>query len=185
MQAGHARADLLAALRREGVGVTLEPDVGEHGTVFVTGRDAGANAIPAIVLVSEHYNMIARMLERGLPVKLRVNVQAHFVTDDPNSYNVIAEIPGTDPQLKSEVVMIGAHLDSWHTGTGATDNADGAAVVIEAMRILKTLGLQPKRTIRVALWGGEEEGLLGSKATRSSISPATRTRPRATSRSST
>jgi carboxypeptidase Q len=117
-----------------------------------------------VVLAGEHYNMIARMVQRGMPVKLRVNVQAHYVTDDPNSYNVVAEIPGVDPQLKSEVVLIGAHLDSWHTGTGASDNADGAAVVMEAMRILKTLGLQPKRTIRVALWSGEEEGLLGSKA---------------------
>ena len=120
--------------------------------------------MPSVVLAGEHYNMIARMVQRGMPVKLRVNVQSHFVTDDPNSYNVIAELPGTDPQLKAEVVMIGAHLDSWHTGTGASDNADGVAVVLEAMRILKTLGLQPKRTIRVALWGGEEQGLLGSKA---------------------
>ena len=158
-----ARA-IAQAVREAGAAVTLKTSEGEHGTVFVLGRDQGENATPSVVLAGEHYNMIARMLERGLPVKLRVNVQAHFVTDDPNSYNVIAEIPGTDPQLKSEVVLIGAHLDSWHTGTGASDNADGAAVVIEAMRILKTLGLQPKRTIRVALWGGEEEGLLGSKA---------------------
>ncbi len=152
------------AVREAAPAVTLKTSEGEHGTVFVLGRDQPENATPSVVLAGEHYNMIARMLERGIPVKLRVNVQAHFVTDDPNSYNVVAEIPGTDPQLKSEVVMIGAHLDSWHTGTGASDNADGAAVVIEAMRILKTLGLQPKRTIRVALWGGEEEGLLGSKA---------------------
>ena len=96
--------------------------------------------MPTIVLAGEHYNMIARMLQRGMPVKLRVNVQSHFVTDDPNSYNVVAEIPGTDPQLKAEVVLLGAHLDSWHTGTGASDNADGAAVVLEAMRILKALG---------------------------------------------
>ena len=132
--------------------------------MFVLGNDRGDRAMPSIVLAGEHYNMIARMLRRGIPVKLRVNVQAHFVTDDPNSYNVVAELPGGDPQLESEVAMIGAHLDSWHTGTGASDNADGAAVMIEAMRILKTLGLQPKRTIRVALWGGEEENLLGSKA---------------------
>jgi carboxypeptidase Q len=151
-------------LREAGVGVTLKTSEGEHGTVFVLGRDQGANALPSVVLAGEHYNMIARMVERGIPVKLRVGVQSHYVTDDPNSYNVIAEIPGVDPQLKSEVVLIGAHLDSWHTGTGASDNADGAAVVLETMRILKTLGLQPKRTIRVALWGGEEEGLLGSRA---------------------
>jgi carboxypeptidase Q len=158
-----ARA-IAQAVREAGVAVTLKTSEGEHGTVFVLGRDQGENATPSVVLAGEHYNMIARMLERGMPVKLRVNVQSHFVTDDPNSYNVIAEIPGTDPQLKSEVVMIGAHLDSWHTGTGASDNADGVAVVLETIRILKTLGLQPKRTIRVALWGGEEEGLLGSKA---------------------
>jgi hypothetical protein len=152
------------AIFAAGSAVTIRTSEGEHGTVFVLGNDRGERAMPSIVLAGEHYNMIARMLRRGIPVKLRVNVQSHFVTNDPNSYNVIAELPGTDPQLKSEVVMIGAHLDSWHTGTGASDNADGAAVMLEATRILKTLGLQPKRTIRVALWGGEEEGLLGSKA---------------------
>jgi carboxypeptidase Q len=152
------------AVREAGAAVTIRTSEGEHGTVFVLGRDQRENAMPAVVLAGEHYNMIARMLQRGIPVKLRVNVQSHFVTDDPNSYNVIADLPGIDPQLKSEIVMIGAHLDSWHTGTGATDNADGVAVVLEAMRILKTLGLPPKRTIRVGLWGAEEEGLLGSKA---------------------
>jgi hypothetical protein len=152
------------AVRDAGVGVTLKTSEGEHGTVFVLGRDQGENATPSVVLAGEHYNMIARMLERGMPVKLRINVQSHFVTDDLNSYNVVTELPGSDPQLGSEVVMIGAHLDSWHTGTGASDNADGVAVVLETMRILKSLGAAPKRTIRVALWGGEEEGLLGSKA---------------------
>jgi len=152
------------AIFAAGPAATIRTSEGEHGTVFVLGNDRGERAMPSIVLAGEHYNMIARMLRRGIPVKLRVNLQSHFVTDDPNSYNVIAELPGTDPQLKSEVVMIGAHLDSWHTGTGASDNADGAAVMLETMRILKTLGLQPKRTIRVALWSGEEEGLLGSKA---------------------
>jgi carboxypeptidase Q len=147
-----------------GPAVTIRTSEGEHGTVFVLGNDRGDRAMPSIVLAGEHYNMIARMLRRGMPVKLRVNVQSHFVTADPNSYNVVAELPGSDPQLKSEVVLIGAHLDSWHTGTGASDNADGTAVMLETMRILKALGLQPKRTIRVALWGGEEEGLLGSKA---------------------
>jgi carboxypeptidase Q len=151
-------------LRDAGIGVVVKTSEGEHGTVFVLGRDQGAAAQPTIVLAGEHYNMIARMVQRGLPVKLRVNIQSHFVTDDPNSYNVVADLPGSDPQLKSEVVLLGAHLDSWHTGTGASDNADGAAVVMEAMRILKSLPLQPKRTIRVALWSGEEEGLLGSKA---------------------
>jgi len=151
-------------LRDAGAAAAIKTSEGEHGTVFVLGRDQGDDAVPTIVLAGEHYNMIARMVRRGMPVKLRVDVQAHYVADDLNSYNVTAEILGVDPQLKSDVVLIGAHLDSWHTGTGASDNADGAAVVIEAMRILKTLGLQPKRTIRVALWSGEEEGLLGSKA---------------------
>jgi hypothetical protein len=159
-----ARA-IAQAVREAGVGVQIRTSEGEHGTVFVLGRDREQeNPLPSIVLAGEHYNMIARMLERGMPVKLRVNVQARFLTDDPNSYNVIGDLPGADPQLKSEVVMIGAHLDSWHTGTGASDNADGAAVVLEAMRILKTIGLPAKRTIRAGLWGGEEEGLLGSKA---------------------
>ena len=98
-------------------------------------------------------------------MKLRVNVQTKFYdADGGNAYNVIAELPGTDPALKDEVVMIGGHLDSWHTGVGATDNADGSTTVMEAMRILKAIGARPRRTIRVALWGGEEQGLLGSKA---------------------
>jgi carboxypeptidase Q len=151
-------------LRDAGAGVILKTSEGEHGTVFVLGRDQGDNAQPAVVLAGEHYNMISRMVKAGIPVKLRVNVQSHFTSDDLNSYNVVGEIPGSDPQLKSEVVLLGAHLDSWHTGTGASDNADGVAVVLETVRILKTLGLQPKRTIRFGLWGGEEEGLLGSKA---------------------
>src|SRR5205085_1494332 len=87
-----------------------------------------------------------------------------YDADGGNAYNVIAELPGTDPALRDEVVMIGAHLDSWHTGTGATDNADGSATVMEALRILKAIGAKPRRTIRVALWGGEEQGLLGSQA---------------------
>jgi hypothetical protein len=157
-------ADLLARLKSENVGVTLEPNIGEHGTIFVTGRDAGANAIPAVVLVSEHYNLIARLLQQGIAVKLAVNVQAAYDESDRNAYNVIAEIPGTDPALGSEVVMAGAHLDSWHSATGATDNADGVATIMEAARILKALGVHPRRTIRIALWAGEEQGLLGARA---------------------
>lgn len=157
-------AERLAALKAEGVGVTIEPNIGEHGTVFVTGRDLGANSVPSIVLASEHYNLIARLLRQKVPVKLAVEIQSRFNDDDPRAHNVIAEIPGTDNALKDEVVMIGAHLDSWHTGTGATDNADGVTTVMEAMRILKTLGVRPRRTIRAALWAGEEQGLLGSKA---------------------
>jgi carboxypeptidase Q len=155
---------ILRILHDAGVGAAVRTSAGEHGTVFVLGRDLGDNAIPSVVLAGEHYNMVARMAQQGIPVKLKINVGARFVTDDPNSYNVVADLPGTDPSLKEEIVLLGAHLDSWHTGTGASDNADGAAAVLEAMRILKAAGAGPKRTIRVALWGGEEQGLLGSKA---------------------
>ena len=142
----------------------IRTSAGEHGTVFVLGRDQKENAVASVVLAAEHYNMLARMAAAGLPVKLRVNVQTRFLTSDTKSYNVLAEIPGTDPALKDEVVLLGAHLDSWHTAPGATDNADGTAAAIEALRILKTIGIKPRRTIRIALWGGEEEGLLGSRA---------------------
>jgi carboxypeptidase Q len=156
---------VVQALKTAGAGVILKPSVGEHGTVFVTGRDGGPGAVPSVTISAEHYNMIARMLQQKVPVKLRVNVQSTFYDNDGgNAYNVLAELPGTDPVLKNEVVMIGGHLDSWHTGVGATDNADGTTTVMEAMRILKAIGARPRRTIRVALWGGEEQGLLGSKA---------------------
>ncbi len=152
-------------LGEAGAGVLLKPSIGEHGTVFVTGRDLGPGAAPSITLAAEHYNMIARMLERKIPVKLRINVQTKFYdADGGNAYNVLAELPGTDPELRDQVVMIGGHLDSWHTGVGATDNADGSTTVMEAMRILKAIDARPRRTIRVALWGGEEQGLLGSRA---------------------
>lgn len=150
-------------LRDVGAGVVLRPNRGEHGTLFVLGRDNGEAALPSVVLSAEHYNMIARMIQRGITVKLRVNVQTRFLTEDKNGYNVLAELPGADPALRDEVVMIGGHLDSWHSSPGATDNADGAAAVMEAMRILKTIGARPKRTIRMALWGGEEQGLHGSR----------------------
>jgi len=96
-------------------------------------------------------------------VKVDTEVKTKFYTDDLQGYNVIAEIPGTDPALKDEVVMIGAHLDSWQAGTGATDNASGSAVMMEVMRIMKTLNVQPRRTIRIGLWSAEEQGLLGSR----------------------
>jgi carboxypeptidase Q len=117
--------------------------------------------IPQIALSNDHYNRLARMLRQGEKVKLSVNLQVEFDDSDPMSYNTVAEIPGTD--LKDEVVMLGGHLDSWHTATGATDNGAGVAVMMEAVRILKALNLQPRRTVRIALWSGEEEGLLGSK----------------------
>src|SRR6202158_2691947 len=153
------------SLRDAGGGVILKPSPGEHGTVFVTGRDLGPGAVPSVTLSAEQYNMIATMLQHGVPVKLRVNVQTRFYdSDGGNAYNVLAELPGADPALRDEVVMIGGHLDSWHTGVGATDNADGSTTVMEAMRILKASGVRLRRTVRVALWGGEEQGLLGSRA---------------------
>lgn len=152
-------------LREAGAAVALKPSVGEHGTVFVTGRDGGPGAVPSISLSGEHYNMIARMRQANIPVRLRINVQSKFYDEDGgNAYNVIGELPGVDPAVRDEIVMIGGHLDSWHTGVGATDNADGSTTVMEAMRILKAIGARPRRTIRVALWGGEEQGLLGSRA---------------------
>ena len=117
---------------------------------------------PALVVAAESYDRLLRLLEGDKPVEVEVNVQAAFHADDLNAYNTVAEIPGTDK--RGELVMLGAHLDSWHTGTGATDNAAGCAVAMEAVRILKALGLRPRRTIRIALWSGEEEGLLGSAA---------------------
>jgi Zn-dependent M28 family amino/carboxypeptidase len=141
----------------------LKTSRGEHGTMFVLGRDPAENAVPSIVLAAEHYNLVSRLVARGVPVKLRVNLQTRYHEADPNSYNVLAELPGVDSRLRDEVVMIGAHLDSWHSAAGATDNADGSAVALEAMRILAAVGARPRRTIRVALWGGEEQGLLGSR----------------------
>ncbi|HEX8557196.1 MAG TPA: M20/M25/M40 family metallo-hydrolase [Pyrinomonadaceae bacterium] len=116
---------------------------------------------PQVAMSVEHYNRLARLTEAGERVRVTFQIAARYLDTDPTGYNTVAEIPGTD--LKDEVVMLGAHLDSWHGGTGATDNAAGVAVAMEAVRILKALGLQPRRTIRVALWGGEEQGLLGSR----------------------
>ena len=120
--------------------------------------------LPQIVLANEHYNRIVRMLQAGEKVKMEVNIGVEWQDADPMGYNTVAEIPGSDPTLKDEVVMLGGHMDSWHAGTGATDNGAGVAVAMEAMRIIQTLGLKPKRTIRIGLWTGEEEGLLGSAA---------------------
>jgi hypothetical protein len=153
-----------AAIRAGGAAVQLKPSRGEHGTLFVqAGRDRPDDALPKVVLIGEHYNLLARLAQQGETVRVRVNVQARFLDDDPNSYNVLAELPGTDPALRDEVVMLGAHLDSWHTAAGATDNADGSTAALEVMRILKAIGVQPRRTIRLALWGAEEVGLVGSR----------------------
>lgn len=117
--------------------------------------------LPQIVVTAEHYNRMVRMLQRGLKVQLELALQTEFSRSTPG-YNVIGEIPGKE--FPDEVVMIGAHLDSWHAATGATDNAVGSAVMLEAMRLLSQSGLAPRRTIRIALWGGEEQGLLGSRS---------------------
>jgi hypothetical protein len=119
-------------------------------------------AVPTVVLRNEDYGRIARILADGTPVELEFNIENRTYLEGKTSYNTIAEIPGTDK--KDEVIMLGGHLDSWHSATGATDNAIGCAVMMEAARILKALGVKPRRTIRVALWSGEEEGLLGSQA---------------------
>ena len=164
---GRSAADqrrITEILRSANPGVLIRANAGEHGTMFVLGRDAGEAAQPSIVLAAEHYNMLARMLAAGMPVKLRVEVGARYLDADRNSYNVLAEIPGTDAKLADEIVLVGGHLDSWHSAPGATDNADGAATVLEAARILSAVGARPRRTIRFALWSGEEQGLLGSKA---------------------
>jgi carboxypeptidase Q len=124
-------------------------------------KDAPAFA-PQVVLAIEHYNRLARMLQAGERVRASFDIEAQFLDQDLTAANTVAEIPGTD--LKDEVVMLGGHLDSWHGATGATDNAAGVAVMMEAVRILKALNLQPRRTIRIALWSGEEQGLLGSRA---------------------
>lgn len=150
----------------EDVAALLEPGRGDGGTIFVSSggertKDARPVA-PQVVLAGEHYNRICRILDKKMKVELELEVQAEFLEQDLDDYNVLAEIPGTDK--KDELVMLGAHFDSWHSGTGATDNAAGSAVAMEAMRILKELGLKTRRTIRIGLWSGEEQGLLGSRA---------------------
>ncbi|HYX30149.1 MAG TPA: M20/M25/M40 family metallo-hydrolase [Pyrinomonadaceae bacterium] len=121
-----------------------------------------AKMIPQITVAAEHYNRMIRMIQQGEKLKMTVDLAVEYQDADNMGYNTIAEIPGTD--LKDEIVMLGGHMDSWHSGTGATDNGAGVAVAMEAVRILQTLGIKPRRTIRIGLWTGEEEGLLGSRA---------------------
>jgi carboxypeptidase Q len=153
-------------LAEEKVAATIEPSRGDAGLIFVQGtnayRDGEGDGYPQFVMAVEHYGRISRLLDRKVPVELELDLKTKFEDGDKNAYNTIAEIPGTDK--KDEIVMVGAHLDSWHGGTGATDNAAGSAVTMEAMRILQALGVKPRRTIRIGLWAGEEEGLLGSRA---------------------
>jgi carboxypeptidase Q len=168
--------------QKEGALAVLEPSPGsrlEDGTVLVGAatvpypidvpNDKRLRAqsplvpkiLPQVIVADEHYNRMIRQIQKGLPVKLELTFDAEFTPAAP-AFNIIAEIPGTD--LKDEVVMIGAHFDSWHAGTGATDNAAGSSVMMEAMRILKTIGASPRRTIRIGLWAGEEQGLIGSRS---------------------
>jgi hypothetical protein len=166
--------------QKEGVIAVLEASPGyENSGLLVSGvtipyppetpnnnrlRPQNPNApkiLPQIVIDATHYNRMIRQLQKGVEVKLELTLQTEF-TAPSAGFNVIGEIPGTD--LKDEVVMIGAHLDSWHGATGTTDNAAGSSVMMEAMRILKSLGTAPRRTVRIGLWGGEEQGLLGSRS---------------------
>ena len=126
-------------------------------------KDSEAKMLPQMTMASEDYNRVIRMLQAGAKPKMTVDIQTQYHDEDLMGYNTVAEIPGTDPTLKEELVMLGGHLDSWHSGTGATDNAAGCAVAMEAARILIASGLKPRRTIRVALWSGEEQGLNGSR----------------------
>ncbi|HLJ16523.1 MAG TPA: M20/M25/M40 family metallo-hydrolase [Bryobacteraceae bacterium] len=154
-------------LKDEGALVVLQYGYnGDGGTVFASsGGDRNVKEVvppPTVALTPEHYNRIARLVEHKIPVKLQFDIRSEIIGDSTDAANVVAELEGS--RKKDELVMVGGHLDSWHGGTGATDNAAGCAVAMEAMRILKVLNLPMDRTIRMVLWGGEEEGLLGSKA---------------------
>ncbi len=171
------RTEAVKKMAAEGVLAILTPtrDSGVGGGTGIIFDDNGADlaqsaqkkenavAVPNAVMMIEHYNRLARMLENHVPVTLEVNIEAKFTGDHEHGYNTVAEIPGTDPKLKDQVVMVGGHLDSWTSGTGATDNGAGSVVAMEAVRILKALDIKPKRTIRIALWSGEEQGIYGSQ----------------------
>jgi carboxypeptidase Q len=159
------QAKLRTFMKDEGVLLTLQASArGESGTLFGGGAQYRVDTtnLPQVSITAEHYNRIARLLEHNVPVKLQFDIKTVFDTSNTDSFNVVAEIPGTTKA--NELVMVGGHFDSWHYGTGATDNAAGSAVAMEVMRILKSLNLKMDRTVRMALWGGEEEGLLGSAA---------------------
>ena len=168
-------------LSEEGAAIIIDSARGDGGTIFVQGatavqpatpppagtpnpnvRTKGANVPIQISAAVEHFNRVARMVDAGEKVTMTVDLNVEFQDTDLNGYNTIAEIPGTDKA--DEIVMLGGHLDSWQGGTGATDNGAGCSVMMEAMRIIHTLGLKPRRTIRIGLWSGEEQGLLGSRA---------------------
>lgn len=157
-------------LTKQGIGAVVCAASGDGGTIFMWGHGGtGFNdrnepdQLPIVKVSAECYGRIVRILQKDIPVMLELEMQNRFY-DNPTVFNIIAEIPGTDPKLKEEVVMLGAHFDSRALATGATDNAAGSAMLMEAMRIIKALNLKPRRTIRIALWTGEEQGALGSKA---------------------
>jgi len=154
--------EILSFFQSEGVAAVITPS-SIREAVRVSGYyDQKFQAtFPSFVFSREHYGRIMRMLDKKVPVKLSLNLNATF-TDNVRGFNVVADIPGSDPALANQVVMLGGHLDSWHTGTGATDNGAGCAVAMEAVRLIQTLGLKPRRTIRIALWSGEEQDYFGS-----------------------
>jgi len=180
---------LLKFITAEGAALVIFPSSGDGGTIFVDGADVPQELdtssplsairslflpdrqpydekvpkiIPQVVLSVEQYNRIARMIQAGEKLQMKVASETQFSNADLMAYNTIAEIPGSDKA--AEIVMVGAHMDSWHSGTGATDNGAGVAAAMEAVRIIQALGLKPRRTIRIGLWSGEEQGLFGSVA---------------------
>lgn len=161
------RAAIAERLQQEQVGLILTFARGNHGTFFTSnGASYAMDAKPVspeLEVSAEDFLHIFRLLKGGEKVEMEADIKTTFFDQDPNGYNVIAEIPGTDKKLKNEVVIIGGHYDSWHAATGATDNAAGSAVMMEAMRILKRIDFKPKRTLRIVLWSSEEQGLYGSR----------------------
>jgi len=160
------RDSIGAMFLREGVVAVLTPSSRAYGILDgggnTAGRDPkGPDPIPELMVSQEQYAQLYRNVERGVDVRVELNVQNRFTSGDTKAYNTLADLPGTDKA--DEYVMLGGHLDSWHYGTGAMDNAAGSVVMMEALRILKTLGLTPRRTVRIGLWSGEEQGLLGSR----------------------
>jgi len=182
-------AKLLQFANNEGAVLVVSPSGGDGGTIFVGGAvvphelDMSSPIatirslflggpqpyemsvkpfVPQVVLAAEHYNRLIRMIQAGEKLRMKVSLKTQFTNDDPMAYNTIAEIPGSDKA--DEIVMVGGHIDSWHSGTGATDNGAGVAAAMEAVRILQALQLKPRRTIRIGLWSGEEQALFGSEA---------------------
>jgi hypothetical protein len=154
-------------IQDEKVAATIEASRWDEGLILVQGtqnyKPNSPDGVLQLVIAAEQFNRMERLLDRKVPVSVELDVKSHFESPDNGQiFNTVAEIPGTDK--KDELVMVGGHLDSWHAGTGATDNGAGVAVAMEAVRILQALKLKPRRTIRIVLWAGEEEGLLGSRA---------------------